>query len=1387
MKTDNNNTSQKSFSVKLIQSLLLCSFLTTAQADDTEVFFTESKVNSNVLFIMDNSGSMTEAVAGTNFSDAETIPKSYTIANNSQNTAVEDRLQNTFANDWDDIIVDSWWKTGIRFPNIDIPEDSTITRAFIRFTGSQTQATVEPADWAVNVGYPMTMNIHVEDKTNPHKFNNGHRIHDRELNDASVDWPVAIPNAVGDTFDSADIKDLVQVIVSKDSWESGKAIAFVLKNDDNGLRYFYSDGNSAPVLHIDYRAAGETKTRMQVMQSALKTVLKDAPSNLNVGIMNYGSAGNRDKANGVKFPVIALNKLARPIVENSLRVGGTPNWSISNIPEPSDTVTVRNYLTEIADSWDPVGITPIVDSLYEAARYYRGDTLYWGNAKARKPYAAHPSTYAHPDPDPDNIEPLRNLDRTLVSECGGNPGYTTKYDTPWYSSKTEWNTGTGTHKCPATIPPARNDAGSKANCNITPDIKYQCGDSEWDNCPDGWVSGYYPEKTCTGVDELGNQTGCDDPDYVNGHCRNDNYDTPHDVSWCKYRYCARLYEYPEPPETPKYISPIVAGCQSNNIILMSDGKPEYKGSAAEGGGINKKARSANKIVSLTGQGCVDEPFGYKSGKCGSELTHFLADKANDQASDIDDNQTINTHVIGFSSGITQNAENYLKSLVTLEDDPNTAEREGYFSATNEAELARAFQETLDEIAKEARSQASPGYSVNVKSGLEHEDDIYIPVFNKTSGALWNGNLKKFKLVDTNNHRFIKGKITKAGSSSGAGYIEAMDEYGIFLETAWDEWSQSDSADGEDVEAGGTASLLLHPDSRNLYTDVASNNISAGINQLKFTNANITQEMLFDAEELELTDEAATTYRKQLIQFIRGWEAGQYNPNANPPVGTPRRHMGDMLHSEPVVITYPGENKQYIFAATNEGYIHAFDTTTGAEKFAFMPKELFKIIEGQFSGRGGHKYGIDGSISYSQEGGQTIIYFGLRRGGRSYYALDVTNIDSPKLLWKIDNNSAGFSRLGQSWSTPYLARVKDGNEVKVAVIFTGGNDPASDYGSGDGYTSGSVTTDITSTMGDDIYIVDANTGDLLWNMRSDIDTTVNHALPGGARILDVNRNGLLDRIYFADTGGDIWRIDLDETLGDDSVLSKIASLGGAGVHARKFYNEPDVALLRSKGKPIFSVSIGSGLRAHPMNDVIEDHMFVLLDESPLTPLPNDYADKIVLTDLEEISIITSGEETITKTVNKSTSFEGKKITQVPGKRGWYVTFAESGEKVLASSLTFEGNLLFTTLVPKTTNISATFSECEAPATQGRLYAMSLLTGEASVDVDRNDTLTDNDIFDTVALSEIPGTPQSVFNKLVCEAGECTHNVDIRVGKKSSEIGVSNVEQMESIYWSDPEVK
>lgn len=1259
-------------------------------------------------------------------------------------------------------------------------------------------------------------------------------------------------------------------------------------NTDLNSNVLFIMDNSGSMKEIVPNSEG--KTRLQVMQNALQSVMASAPDNLNVGMMNYGDSTRRrkDHPNGIRFPVTPIEVLARPVVEQSITIDGTPRWNLSNIPEPSETVTVRTYLNEIANSWTSYGMTPIVDSLYEAALYYRGERMDWGFGLANKKHAAHPASYANQAPDM-----VRPLDSVMnVGSCDGRPRIHRKYN----NAITAWRNGnTGGYICPSSrFSPS--GPGSADNCALT---EFNCGSSSYTPCtswsagtpaippsgcsggqpaipPSGCVGGtpyqppsncsggspYQPPSNCSGgspyqppsgcnsgtpstcnsTDEDGDCNGwttaippscsipavpavpatcatpavpavpatcatpavpavpetcsvpgipavpvsCTNPGTPAGPRTCQTYGTPRVTSWCSYASCRDTVR-----EKPKYVSPIIGECQSNNIILMTDGKPEYKR-------VNQKPFSKRNIKRMMGSNnCQNAPFGFKAGECGSEFTHFLS--GTDNSASLEGEQPISTYVIGFSSGVTAEATNYLKSLVTVEDDASTPEREGYFSAENEAQLADAFRDALENIANNVEpSLSSPTYSVNMKSKLAHNNEVYIPVFKINDGALWSGNIKKFRMVTNGNTRHIRGKTTRIPNEDGDGYIDAMDDLGVFKGTAWDDWSNNEEPDGQDITKGGVAELLTSPNTRKLYTNMGNSDLTASSNQIVATNNSITLSLLGgsltgDGRIDPVTgDLNIAPSRSKLINFIRGWQGGVQPPALG---ATPRLHMGDMLHSSPVAITYKNgdasEQLQYLFAATNEGYLHAFDSKTGLEKWAFMPKELLKNVNNQFTQVGDHQYGIDGKVSYwhkdsndngdVDDGEQILLYFGLRRGGRSYYALDISNINSPKLIWKVDNETAGFSRLGQSWSRPYIANIRRSGNTKPVVIFSGGNDPAQDYGKGDSYTESSVTGNVTATMGNDIFIVDAITGQFLWSMRNNVDngSSVQHAIPGGVSMLDVNRNGALDRMYFADTGGNVWRLDLSESLTGESSLVKLASLGGVGVNARKFYNEPDVAMLRAGGRIKFTISLGSGLRPHPLNKIINDNMFVLIDDSPFNDLDDD-----------EYTLITKSHLASVTTSGAGGGFGGKSITST-NKRGWFMNFADNGEKVLSSSITFDGAIIFTTTVPQgsatppASGIGA--SHCEEGAQTsaiGRMYAINILTGQPILDLNSDDQTNTSDYYTEVVQNSIPETPQRVFGQLQCSNGSCKHNVEIRVGKTTTGIASVNVAEVETIYWSNP---
>jgi type IV pilus assembly protein PilY1 len=114
-------------------------------------------------------------------------------------------------------------------------------------------------------------------------------------------------------------------------------------------------------------------------------------------------------------------------------------------------------------------------------------------------------------------------------------------------------------------------------------------------------------------------------------------------------------------------------------------------------------------------------------------------------------------------------------------------------------------------------------------------------------------------------------------------------------------------------------------------------------------------------------------------------------------------LGDIIDSSPVYVA-DGVN-QTIFVGANDGMLHAFDATTGAELFAYVPSgidfaKLATLSDPAYT----HEYFVDGPIAvsrYATTPGQNILVGTLGRGGKGVFALDVTTpggVTDKHVLW-----------------------------------------------------------------------------------------------------------------------------------------------------------------------------------------------------------------------------------------------------------------------------------------------------------------------------------------------------------------------------------------------------
>ncbi|PID34467.1 MAG: hypothetical protein CR976_00115 [Thiotrichales bacterium] len=314
---------------------------------------------------------------------------------------------------------------------------------------------------------------------------------------------------------------------------------------------------------------------------------------------------------------------------------------------------------------------------------------------------------------------------------------------------------------------------------------------------------------------------------------------------------------------------------------------------------------------------------------------------------------------------------------------------------------------------------------------------------------------------------------------------------------------------------------------------------------------------------------------------------------------------------------------------------------------------------------------------------------------------------------------------------------------------------------------------------------------------------------------------MDRLYFADTGGYIWRVDMktnvdvsdggDASLTLNAQITQFADLGAEAAGGttsdgdrRKFFYEPDTALRLTNGVPKLTISIGSGYRTHPMDTGDEDRFYVLLDEN-IYQAPGSGFTTITESDLMTVTELRS-------------SGKGS-ILNVAGKRGWYYPLQLNGEKALATSLTFLDKVLFTTFAMADEHgVASVVEVCEPAVNTSRAYVLDLLTGQPVINLDREtevagegDTATiteTKDDFLVAGFNEILDTPQLIFSKLTdssggtCTVDSCQQSVSIRIGKLDIPIvdsgnsggnadsgfsgSVDLTEILPRLYWRDEDI-
>ncbi len=350
----------------------------------------------------------------------------------------------------------------------------------------------------------------------------------------------------------------------------------------------------------------------------------------------------------------------------------------------------------------------------------------------------------------------------------------------------------------------------------------------------------------------------------------------------------------------------------------------------------------------------------------------------------------------------------------------------FFSATNAGQLVDVLYDVLDDMQETDRSfipfVVSPP-PPSAAGQLSNEDD-FLTVFPhfvpRNQQSIWDGDLLAFA--------FNQSRTTLPMTSE------------CFIDASQAAWTLGG------VPAGANAILedQITSSTRNVFmgSDVSGTWQRYGLDQV-FSNAALRTDF---KTLLDISGGASDLQAVEVVNFVRDIYA---NPGAmalaTPPQNPPRplgtHALGDIYHSQPVIVgppnnfmyfsdyglgpahdylTYHSKQKyrrRIVLAGANDGQLHAFDggfydrdTTnyddrhdlgTGQEMFAWVPEAVTGRLHRLTYGTE-HLYTVDGQISVADvfidhdgdtnKEWRTVALSTMRRGGRGVLALDITTPD-----------------------------------------------------------------------------------------------------------------------------------------------------------------------------------------------------------------------------------------------------------------------------------------------------------------------------------------------------------------------------------------------------------
>ncbi len=469
----------------------------------------------------------------------------------------------------------------------------------------------------------------------------------------------------------------------------------------------------------------------------------------------------------------------------------------------------------------------------------------------------------------------------------------------------------------------------------------------------------------------------------------------------------------------------------------------------------------------------------------------------------------------------------------------------------------------------------------------HVDDLWHATLN-SRGTLLDVSIPselgvRFRQIMEELRQRVETSGTSAATSSAVLQTDTLLYAASFRSSDW-----SGTLTAREVNTDGSAGALVwnaetllgsrSPADRTLLTRRSD---TGAMVALEFSNLAVAQRDALDKNTADVADGRGT----DRVNWLRG-EEGLPGLRDRSATGTPRL-IGDIVSSNPQYAgktnfgyqLLPGaEGVSYgafrasatyvnrpdvIYVAANSGFLHAFNAESGEEMFAYIPSELLlpepgrdhAVVSRLMEPEPSYRYLNDGTPTirdaYLSGQWRTVLVGTMGAGGRTVYALDVTDPENPDLLWEFVHPELGY-RVSQ----PSIARLRDGS---WAAIF------------GNGYNSASHQSSV--------FVVDLENGNLIQRLETGEGSG---AIPNGMGSVAVTDFPFSDlqaaRLYAGDLLGNIWVFDVSSPISSDwttaAAIRRLYTATDSGGAPQPVTARPALALLPGSASTVV-VSFGTG--------------------------------------------------------------------------------------------------------------------------------------------------------------------------------------------------------------------